>query len=146
MMKKMEFSIQINSPKEKVWKALWDDASYRRWTSVFTEGSHAISDWKEGSKILFLGPKGDGMFSIIAKNIPNEQMSFRHMGEVKDGVEQPENEKTKSWQGAMENYHLSESNGSTHLKVDLDSVEEFADYFSGVFPKALEKVKEIAEE
>ena len=89
----LKFQANINAPKEKVWEILWNDQTYRKWTAAFTEGSHAESDWNEGSKILFLSPKGDGMFSVIDKKIPNEQMTFRHLGEIKNGVEE-----TKEWE------------------------------------------------
>ena len=77
-MEKLNFSISINAPKEKVWEMLWDDAGYRAWTNVFAEGSWAKTDsWKEGSKVLFLGPNGSGMVSSVAANKPNEFMSFK---------------------------------------------------------------------
>jgi uncharacterized protein YndB with AHSA1/START domain len=63
-MQKINFSISINAPKEKVWKVLWNDDSYRKWTSAFAEGSYAVTDnWKEGTKVKFLDPKGSGMIS-----------------------------------------------------------------------------------
>src|SRR5688500_16787006 len=100
-MKKAHYLVEINAPKEKVWKILWSDDSYRDWTSVFCEGSCANSDWKEGSKILFLSGTGEGMYSVIDKNIPNQFMSFRHIGVVKNGIEQPLDDETKKWTGAM---------------------------------------------
>lgn len=45
----LEFKIEINAPKEKVWDILWNDATYKQWTSVFCEGNYVVSDWKEGS-------------------------------------------------------------------------------------------------
>lgn len=75
-MKKFDFLIEIKAPKIKVWNVLWDDATYRKWTATFSEGSQALSEWREGSKVLFLSPGGEGMFSIIHKKIPNEFMSF----------------------------------------------------------------------
>lgn len=63
-MEKLHFSTNINAPREKVWDTLWNDNSYRKWTSAFMEGSYAETDnWKEGSKVLFLSPGGDGMGS-----------------------------------------------------------------------------------
>jgi uncharacterized protein YndB with AHSA1/START domain len=144
-LKKISFSTIINAPTDKVWKVLWDDETYRAWTSAFTEGSHAVSDWNEGSKILFLDGKGSGMYSTIAKKIPGEQMSFRHIGEVKDGIEQPLNEKTEAWSGGLETYNLKESGGATELTVELDVPGDFMDYFTNTFPKALQKVKVLAE-
>ena len=140
-MSTLKFITKINAPKEKVWNTLWNDSTYRQWTAAFMEGSYAESDWKEGSKILFLTPKGDGMFSIIEKKVPNKQMTFKHLGEIKNGVEEP-----KNWEGAKESYHLEEKNGITELDVELDSVGEFEQYFNDTFPKALNRLKEISEE
>ena len=145
-MKRLHYTIQINAPKAKVWETIFNDATYREWTSVFGEGSHAVTDWKEGSKAQFLGGGGDGgMYSRIEKVIPNELMEIKHLGEIKNGVEQPSGPETNSWYGAMENYHLQETNGVTDLKVELDTEENYEDYFRNTYPKALEKVKEIAE-
>ncbi|HET6768059.1 MAG TPA: SRPBCC domain-containing protein [Chitinophagaceae bacterium] len=145
-MEKINFATTINAPREKVWKVLWDDASYRNWTSAFTEGSYARTDnWKEGSKVLFLSPDGDGMVSKVASNKPNKFMSFEHLGVVKNGVEDTESESVKSWAGARENYTLTEENGKTKLIVDMDSTDEFKDYFLKTWPIALEKVKELSE-
>jgi len=145
-MEKINFSTSINAPREKVWKVLWDEASYRDWTSPFAEGSYAETDnWREGSKVLFLSPGGDGMVSKVASNKPNKFMSFEHLGVVKNGVEDTESESVKSWAGAKENYTLTEENGKTKLVVDMDSTDEFKDYFLKTWPIALEKVKELSE-
>jgi hypothetical protein len=145
-MQKIHFSKTINAPKEKVWNVLWNDTSYRDWTSAFAEGSYAQTDnWKEGTKVLFLDPKGSGMVSTVAKNKPNEFMSFKHLGVVKDGIEDTESENVKGWAGALENYTLAEDNGKTKLDVEMDSTDDFKDYFLKTWPIALEKVKELAE-
>ena len=104
-MQKLHFSIDIKAPREKVWKVLWEDATYRDWTSVFAEGSHAKSDWKEGSRIEFLDPGGNGMFAVIDKLVPNEFMSFKHLGQISEGKEQPWGEGADG----MENYTLKET-------------------------------------
>lgn len=143
-MKKLEFKTSINAPKNKVWSVLWNDDTYRKWTSVFSEGSYAVTDWKEGSKVHFLTPKGDGMYSVVNRNVPNEYMSFKHLGIIKEGNEMPQDEETKKWSGSMENYYLS-GNGATELRVELDAADEHAGYFAEIFPKALQKVKELSE-
>ena len=144
-MEKKQFKIEIAAPKEKVWKVLWGDTTYPAWTSAFAEGSRAETNWEEGSKVLFLDGRGHGMVSTIAKKIPNEFMSFKHLGTVKDGVEDFESEQTKEWSGALENYVLKTVNGKTELVVDMDIAEEYKDYFMNTWPKALDKVKELAE-
>lgn len=146
-MEKMIFTQQINAPKEKVWNILWEDTSYRKWTSPFCEGSYAVTDnWKEGSKVLFLSPGGDGMVSKVAANRPCEFMSFLHLGEVKAGVEDTESEKVKQWAGAKENYTLTEVEGKTLLTVDMDMNDEMKTYFEDTWPKAMAQLKQLAEE
>ena len=103
-MKKQTFSILINAPREKVWHVLWDDPTYRQWTSVFNAGSYAVSDWKEGSKIQFLSSDGSGMYSTIDKSSPSEFMSFKHIGVVKNFEELQIDQETEDWSGALENY------------------------------------------
>lgn len=145
-MERINFSISINAPKEKVWNVLWDETSYSKWTSVFAEGSSVVTDnWKEGSKVLFLDGNGSGMVSMVAANKPNQYMSFKHMGEVKDGIEDISSENIKGWLGSMENYTLKEAGGKTELKVDMDITENFKDFFLNTWPKALEQVKLLSE-
>lgn len=144
-MEKLNFSIDINAPKEKVWEILWGDDTYPKWTVVFSEGSQAVTDWQEGSKVLFTDGKGSGMVSKIESKRSNEFMSFKHLGEVKDGIEDTTSEKVKSWAGSFENYTLKESGGVTTLTVDLDISGDFKDYFMKTFPRALELVKKLSE-
>jgi hypothetical protein len=144
-MKKHEFKTSINASKEKVWEILWNDDNYGKWTSVFAEGSRAETDWNEGSKVLFLDGKGQGMVSMIASKKPNEYMSFKHLGFVMNGVEDTQSEKVKEWAGAMENYTLKQVDGKTELIVDMDINDEYKDYFLKTWPLALGKVKEMAE-
>ena len=141
-MKNLEFSISINAPASKIWKVLWFDTTYRKWTSVYHEGSHAVSDWNEGSKIHFLGPNGNGMFSVIEKSIPNQFMAFKHLGEVVNFEEQPNSEESKLWSGSMETYTLNEVDGVTNLICKTDILEKHLDYFTSITPKALQLVKE----
>ncbi|HEY0677262.1 MAG TPA: SRPBCC domain-containing protein [Chitinophagaceae bacterium] len=144
-MEKQTFRISIDAPREKVWNVLWNKDTYPAWTSVFSEGSRAETDWKKGSKVLFLDGKGQGMVSKIEENKPNEYMSIEHLGYVIDGVEDTESEKVKDWKGAHENYTLKGQDNKTELIVDMDITKEYLDYFKDTWPKALDKVKELAE-
>lgn len=144
-METLNFSIQINAPRSKVWNVLLGEKTYPQWTSVFAPDSQVETDWKEGSKALFHDGRGNGMVSRIARNIPNEYISINHLGMVKDGKEDTESEEVKKWAGAQENYTLVEKDGGTELKIHMDSDDEYKDYFLKTWPKALEKVKEISE-
>ena len=137
----LQYSIDIDAPREQVWTVLWSDTTYRDWTSVFSEGSYAVSDWNEGSKIQFLDPGGSGMSAIIDRKQPNELMSFRHVAEIQNGQEQP----PAAWSGAMETYTLATHGDGTRLTVDLDVTDEYRASFEQMFPKALQRVKSLAE-
>ena len=145
-MKREEFKISIDAPPQKVWELLWGDETYPLWTSVFSPGSRAETDWQKGSKVLFLNNNNEGMVSTVAENIPNEYMSFEHLGTVlKGGIEDLDSLQMKEWAGAKENYTLKAANGKTELVVDMDITEEHQDYFKETWPKALDKLKELAE-
>ena len=141
-MEKLNFNITIDAPREKVWKVLWDDATYPKWTSAFSETSYAETDWQEGSKVLFGDGSGNGMVSRIAVKRENEFLSFEHLGELKDGVEIPNSD----WAGAREEYTLKTVGGKTELHVEMDSDGgEFAEMFKGMWPRALAILKELSE-
>jgi hypothetical protein len=147
-MEKLHFKIEINAPKEKVWDTMLEDKTYRQWTEPFSPGSYYKGDWNKGSKILFIGPseKGDmGMVSRIKENRKYEHISIEHIGIISEGKEDTTSEAVKSWAGAFENYTFKEKDGKTEVLVDLDSNEEYSEMFEGLWPKALQKLKELAE-
>ncbi len=142
MINRLQFSIDIKAEKIKIWNALWNENSYRDWAGVFFEGSYAITDnWKESSKVLFLAPDKSGIYSIIEKHIPNKTMSFKHIGNVLKGQEQPIDDETKKWTGATETYTLTEEKDYNRLTVQIDILDEHLDFMKNTFPKALERVK-----
>lgn len=144
-MEKKEFKINIDATREKVWDILWNDVTYPQWTAPFSEGSMAESDWKKGSKVLFINSDRDGMIALIDESIPNEQMSFKHMGAVSKGKEDYDSPETKAWAGAMEEYFLKTVDGQTELSVRMDINDDYKDYFMSTMPKALQEVKTLSE-
>lgn len=147
---KLNFSTVVNAPKEKVWGTMFGDKTYRVWTEPFTPGSYYKGDWSKGSKIIFLGPdpetgKEVGMVSRIAENKLYEFVSIEHLGIVKDGVEDTTSEEAKKWTPAFENYTFNEENGKTTVLIDTDINDDYKEMFEDIWPKALQKLKEIAE-
>jgi uncharacterized protein YndB with AHSA1/START domain len=146
----MHFEIQINASPEKVWDAVVDHEKYREWTSVFHEGSYFEGGWETGDKIQFiaLNEKGEkeGMFSEIAESKKPRFISIRHLGTILGGKEDTEGEAAKKWVPVYENYTLTPVGEGTKFEVDVDSFDASLDeMFSGIWPKALKKLKEIAE-
>jgi hypothetical protein len=149
-MKKIHFSTTIHAPVEKVWDSIVNDAPYREWTDVFSPGSHFQGSWEKGSKILFLGPDPKtgavgGMVSEIAESTLHKYISIRHLGMVHNGVEDTTSDEVKKWAPGYENYSFEARSGETVFAVDMDTTDEYYEYFIQVWPKALEKLKEVAE-
>lgn len=145
VMEKLNFKTVINASPEKVWDVLWTDETYRKWTTAFTEGSYAETDWKEGSKVLFLDNDRSGMVSRIVESRPNEYMSFEHLGEMYNGVEDTTSEKVRKWAGSHENYTLKKVGGKTELSIEMDIADEYKDMFTKLWPVALDNIKELSE-
>lgn len=125
-----------------------EDATYREWTDVFNPGSYYKGSWEQGSKIQFIGPDPEGgteeggMFAEIAENRPLEYISIRHLGEIRGGVETPYEGGAQGY----ENYTFVEKDGATELLIDLKNIrDEFAEMFEDMWPRALEKLKEMIE-
>ena len=149
-MLKLNFSIKIKASKEKVWNTMLEDKTYRIWTDPFMPGSYYKGDWNKGSKILFLahGGKGEmGMVSRIKENQKYKFISIEHLGAVQNGIEDTTSDEAKIWSGALENYTFKEKDGSTELLIDLTGniKDEYKEMFEGMWPKALQKLKELAE-
>ncbi len=127
------------------------DTTYREWTESFHAGSYYKGDWSEGSKMLFLGPdetgkKEGGVVSRVKENRKYEFISIEHLGMVMDGIEDTTSEEVKKWTPAFENYTFTEKDGGTEVSVDMEVAnDEFKEMFEGMWPKALLKLKEIAE-
>ncbi|MCO4294778.1 SRPBCC domain-containing protein [Solitalea sp. MAHUQ-68] len=148
----VSYKTEIQASKEKVWSVLWDDASYRYWSSVFHPENHIVSDWEVGSKILFVDNKGNGAFATIAEKVPNEFISFKHLGWIGAWKELPLdfevtiNGKLMRFTEVTENYLLKGVSGVTTLTVEMVSAEsDWEDYGNEVYPKALQRIKELAE-
>lgn len=127
-----------------------DDATYRQWTAEFNpSGSYYEGSWEKGSKIRFLGPDENGelsgMVSEIADNRPYEFLSILHLGVINKGVEDTTSEAIKGWAGAYENYTFRDADGQTELMVEMNVDPEHAEMFEDMWPRGLEKLKELAE-
>lgn len=148
-MKRKQYTTHIHAPRTTVWHAMLDDAPYRDWTSVFAEGSHFVGEWKEGSRMHFLAPGEDGstggMISRIAACRPPEFVSIQHLGTVANGVEVTDNPEYAAWAGAEENYTFTDVDGVTEVRVDIDLVETEIPFFDEAWPRALARLKAIAE-
>lgn len=142
-MKKLQFLIEINSSKEKLWSVLWVDHSFRDWSNNIDEGTYMVGELIEGKEIQFISSvNGYGVTSLVSKLIPNEYVLFKHASDTQNiGTET----RDKQWSGGSESYSLIEKEGQTVLTINSEIPEELIDIFNVSLPKALQRIKELAE-
>lgn len=149
-MEKLNFEVKINAPAQTVWATMLEDATYREWTSAFSEnGSYYEGDWNQGSEIRFLGPDDDGslggLIATVEESRPHEFLSLRYLGQIVGGVDDRTSDAATAFIGAHENYSFTESDGVTLVEVELESEDDWADMLKDAWPGALAKLKELAE-
>lgn len=151
-MQKVQFKKEINASAKKVYETmlgLQDKTTYEQWTAAFNPTSTYEGSWNKGAKIYFIGTdengKRGGMISEIAENIPSEFVSIKHNGILDGENEITSGEQVEQWAGGHENYRFQENNGVTTVTVEMDTVDDYLDYFNNTYPNALDKLKEISE-
>jgi uncharacterized protein YndB with AHSA1/START domain len=143
--KKLVFQAEMQARPEKVWQALWGKQSYSDWTAHFCPGSYYSGEMKQGTRIHFLTPSGEGIYSDIGYLKENKLMIISHIGYMHQNQELPMDEATRMWTGSYETYILKEVEGKTLLTVEVDTLDEYIQHMNESFPKALARLKEIAE-
>ena len=142
-MKKIQFSIEINASKERVWATLWEDVTFRDWANIIDEGTYMRGVMKAGNEIEFISSvNGYGVTSLIEKLIPNEFILFRHRADTKGSGQQ---EREKEWTGGTESYSLTEKDGVSVLIATADIPDELEEIFNIRLPRALDGIKALAE-
>jgi hypothetical protein len=142
-MKEIQFLIEINASKERVWTTLWEDITFRDWANNIDEGTYMKGVMIEGNEIQFISSvSGYGVTDLIEKLIPNEFVLFKHQADTKESGQQ---EREKEWAGGAESYSLTEKNGVTTLIVKTHIPQEQLETLNIRFPKALERIKTLAE-
>jgi uncharacterized protein YndB with AHSA1/START domain len=149
-MEKLHFEVEIHAPVGVVWRTMLDDETYRVWAGAFHEGSYYEGGWATGDAIRFLGDNDDGtrtgMIGFIDVSRPEEFVSIEYTGMVDHDVDDFTGDFAKKFAGSHENYTFVEKDGVTTVTVELDTIDEFREMFDEMWPRALESLREIAEQ
>ena len=142
-MKEMQFSVAIKANKVVVWDTLWRDETFRQWASVIDPETYMVGKLKQGNEVQFISADGGyGVTSVVETLIDNEYLVLRHSADTQD---EGSREREKEWTGGAEVYSLTEKDGVTTVSVTFDVPINMAAYFTLNYPKALDTVKELAE-
>jgi len=139
----MQFVVKIQASKERVWDVLWADETFREWAGLIDPGTYMVGELKEGNGVQYISAEnGYGVTSLVVSVIPNEYLLLKHQADTQDvGAREREAE----WTGGEESYSLTEQDGTTTLTAAFDVPPDLEAYFNDAYPKALERVKELAE-
>jgi uncharacterized protein YndB with AHSA1/START domain len=141
-MQELQFSIEINASKEKVWATLWQDRTFRDWAGIIDPGTYLVGELIAGNQVQFISGNGYGVTSLVEKLIPGEFLLLRHQADTQENGTQ---ERDKQWTGGAESYSLVEKDGVTTLTVTFGVPPELEEYFKTTYPKALQRVNVLAE-
>ena len=145
-METLSYETVIDAPLQKVWDILWGPETYSEWTKFFSSStSHMKSDWKVGGKTYFVDSNNEGMVSTIDSLEEPNQIVFKHLGMIKDGVEDTESMEVKQWSGAFEKYFLIDFGGKTKLHAEIQTEKDWEEHMNTGFTKGLEVIKTLAE-
>jgi hypothetical protein len=90
-MNRLQFSIDIDAPRERVWSTLWEDKTFRDWGNLIDEGQYMVGEIKEGNEVQFISSEsGYGVTSMVEKMDLHAFVSFRQMADTKDKGERRE--------------------------------------------------------
>lgn len=141
-MEQVEFSININASREKVWNTLWNDETFRQWADIIDPGTHMVGELKEGAEVQFISGNGYGVSSLVSKLTDNKFLELKHRADTKDNGS---NGRDDHWTGGKESYSLLSEGELVRLRVAFDVPPELVDYFNENYPKAMECIRRLAE-
>lgn len=105
-------SITVQAPREKVWQALVDPEAIQE----YMFGAQAVSDWQEGSPIVWRGVWQGKPFEDkgrILQLIPGQTLQYSHFSPLSGQPDRPENYHTVT-------IMLSEAGNGTVVQLTQD--------------------------
>ncbi|MFC4735175.1 hypothetical protein ACFO4L_01135 [Bacillus daqingensis] len=137
------FSILIQADKREIWNVLWEDTSFRDWANLIDEGTYMKGKLEENGEVEFISAvNGYGVTSLVEELRPHEYVRFHHQADTQDSGSDV---RADEWTGGTESYLLEESKEGVTLSMTLTIPAHQLPLFSDRVPKALTRIKELAE-
>ena len=132
-------TITINAPASRVWEALIDPELIKQ----YLFGADVISDWKEGSPIIYKGTYQGKAYEdkgTVVKAAPEKLLLMTHWSPLSGTADSPENYHKVG-------YELVTENSSTQLTItqDNNSNAEEQTQNAGFWQTVLEGIKKLLE-
>src|SRR5215211_7361527 len=132
-------SITINAPASRVWEALTNPVLIKQ----YLFGAEVITDWKEGSRIIYKGTYEGKDYEdkgSVLNAEPNKLLLITHWSPLSGSPDSPENYHKVS-------YELTGENGGTHLTItqDNNATQEEQEQNSNFWKMVLDGMKKLLE-
>jgi len=132
-------TITINAPASRVWEALTNPALIKQ----YLFGADVITDWKEGSPIIYKGTYEGKAYEdkgSVLKAEPEKLLVTSHWSPLSGTADSPENYHKVS-------YELAAENGSTQLTIAQDNnpTKEEQDQNAKFWKMILDSMKKMLE-
>jgi uncharacterized protein YndB with AHSA1/START domain len=133
-------SISIAAPPERVWEALVTPSAIKQ----YMFGTHVVSDWKEGSPIVWKGEWQGRKYEdkgVIRQLKPGRALQYTHFSPLAGLPDRPENYHTVTIQLSLEGQRTRVS-----LTQDNNSTEEARSHSEKNWAMMLEGLKKLLEQ
>ena len=132
-------SVTINAPASQVWEALTNPQLIKQ----YLFGADVISDWKEGSPIIYKGIYEGKAYEDkgrVLRAEPEHLLLITHWSPLSGSTDSPENYHKVS-------YELTAENGSTQLTItqDNNASREEQEQNSNFWKMVLDGMKKLIE-
>jgi uncharacterized protein YndB with AHSA1/START domain len=131
--------VTIDAPVSQVWEALTTPEIIKK----YFFGTNAISDWKEGSPLIFKGEWEGKSYEdkgVILKSVPGKVFKYNYWSSMSGMEDKPENYVTIT-------YELHEDNGETVLNITQENIpdEKMKDHSEENWNNVLNGLKSLLE-
>ena len=145
-METLKYQIEIAAPAKKVWDTMLEKETYEQWVAKSWPDSTYDGRWGLGEQIKFIGPNGAGTLAELVEFKPYKEVIARHIALLgPNGEEDRTSDMAQGWIGITEGYNFKEHDGTTTLKVTIETSPQWRSMFDEGWPAALEDLKRIAE-
>jgi uncharacterized protein YndB with AHSA1/START domain len=132
-------TVTIDAPASKVWEAITNPEFIRQ----YLFGAEVITDWKEGSPIIYKGTYQGKTYEDkgnVLKVEPEKLLLITHWSPLSGSADTPENYHKVS-------YDLAAEKGGTRLTItqDNNAIKEEQEQNSNFWKMALDGIKKLLE-
>ena len=132
-------TVTINAPSPKVWEAITNPEFIKQ----YLFGAEVITDWKEGSPIIYKGIYQGKVYEDkgnVLKVEPEKLLLITHWSPLSGSADSPENYHKVS-------YDLAAEKDGTHLTItqDNNATEEEQEQNSNFWKAVLDGIKKLLE-